>query len=230
MINYIANFFRLIFPNKCYGCDNTLTNNEHTLCSNCLLHLPKTLYGFNNQNPIYNIFNNRIDINAATAYTFFKKNSSIRFLLHQLKYKRYKNIGIYLGKLMAYEFTIPNNIPPIDLIIPVPIHYSKKRKRGYNQSEIISRGFSEITSIPINNNSLSKVVESKSQTHKNRWERWKNVEDVFIVKNSTDIAYKHILLIDDVITTGATLEACARKILEIEGCKVSILAFAFAET
>ncbi len=228
MRSFISDFFHLIYPDICLGCSRSLIKNEHILCSHCVLQFPKTAFEFDDKNSVFELFKGRISLETAYALAYFTKGEILQSLLHQLKYKGKKEIGVYLGELSAKDFVNQKNTPSIDLIIPVPIHAKKLKIRGYNQSEMIVRGFSNIAKIPTDTQSLVRKTASDSQTKKKRWNRWENVQEVFHVQHPENIAHKHVLLVDDVITTGATLESCAQELLKVEGCRVSIAGVAFA--
>ena len=167
-------------------------------------------------------------IERAAAFSFYTRDSRIRKLIHQLKYKGVREIGFELGRIYALSLRASRFLDGIDLIIPVPLHPSKKRKRGFNQSEMISCGISDVTGLPVDTKSLIRANVTKTQTKKSRYDRWTNVEGIFKVTESDKLKDKHILLVDDVITTGSTIEACANELLKIEDVKVSVVALAFS--
>ncbi len=179
-------------------------------------------------NPVAQLFWGRCLIEKAAAFSYFNRGSRIRNLIHNLKYKGIREIGYELGRIYALSLISSGYIIDIDLIIPVPLHPSKKRIRGFNQSDIISTGIADITGLPVDTNTLERVAISATQTRRSRYERWTNVEGIFRVGNSEIIRGKHILLVDDVITTGSTVESCANELLKVEGVKVSVIAIAFA--
>ena len=173
------------------------------------------------------MFWGRVHIQYATAFLFFQKGGQVQTMLHKLKYKNQKEIGIGIGKLIGLELK-NTQLSEIDLIVPVPLHKSKYRKRGYNQSELIAIGLAESMGKPVETKILYRAIANPTQTRKHRYERWTNVEGIFAIKNSERIVNKHILLVDDIITTGATIEASASALLNIENVKVSIFAIAKA--
>lgn len=227
-MTYFNDFISLFYPNNCLACGNNLFKNEHIICTSCLFHLPKTNYHLEKENQISKIFWGRTNIEMATACYFFIKSSKIQHLIHQLKYKGKKEIGIYIGEIYGKELIKSENFQNIDIIIPVPLHTKKERIRGYNQSEMFAIGLSSGMNIPFNTQTLIRTYASETQTKKNRFKRWENVKEIFDLKNPENIENKHILLIDDVITTGATLEACANILNTINGVKISIASIAFA--
>lgn len=169
-------------------------------------------------------------IRKASAFSFYTRGSRIRKLIHSLKYKGMKELGHELGKIYALSLQPSGYLNDIDLIIPVPLHPSKLRKRGYNQSDSISEGLSAITGIPVDTTSLSRIAGTKTQTRKSRYDRWINVEGIFRINDGEMLKGKHILLVDDVITTGSTIESCANEILSVQGTSVSVVALAFSPT
>jgi ComF family protein len=218
----IYDFINLIFPSACAACGNVLMNNERIICLSCNYNLPRTNFHFDPHNPVAVTFWGRIRIEHATAFYFFNKGSKFRHLIHELKYNGRKDIGIEMGRIFGYEIMQSDGFRSADIIIPVPLHIKKLKKRGFNQSECIARGISEAMNKPMDTHSVKRVVQSSTQTRKTRYERWLNVEGIFKVIDPAALTGKHILLVDDVITTGATLEACAAEILKIEGTKVSV--------
>lgn len=214
----------LFFPQLCAGCNIPLVKGEDILCLNCLADLPKTNYFDGIDNPVALHFLGKVKINYATSFCHFDKGGRVQHLLHQLKYKGRKEIGYKMGLLFGFELIQNKQFHEIDAIVPVPLHPRKQRSRGYNQSTEICRGISESMNRPLITGNLIRQVHTSSQTLKGRYERWENVSGIFRVKDSDAFAGKHLLLVDDVITTGATLEACCHPILEIPGVRVSIAA------
>jgi ComF family protein len=223
----IKDFFGLFFPNNCIACQQQLVKNEETVCTHCLFALPRTNFHLNPDNTVAKIFWGRVRVEAATAYFFFGKAGNLRKLIHQLKYRGRKEVGLFLGRHFASEVQGSGFFSDAEVVIPVPLHPSRERKRGYNQSYYIARGISDVLGIPIDTRSLYRTHTSDSQTHKSRLERWQSVEKAFALRGTQDLEDKHILLVDDVITTGATLEACTQVLLSVPGTKVSIAALAY---
>jgi ComF family protein len=218
----LNDFFNLIFPVTCAACGNVLINNERIICLSCNYNLPRTNFHLEPDNPVAVIFWGRVRIEYATAFYFFNKASRFRHLIHELKYKGRKDIGMELGRIFGFEMATSPGFRLIDLVLPVPLHKKKLRKRGFNQSEYIARGISEAMNKPLDTSTVIRIVYSATQTRKSRYDRWMNVEGIFKVTDPTALSGKHILLVDDVVTTGATLEACATEILKVEGTKVSV--------
>jgi len=214
-------FINLIFPPLCSSCNNVLLKNEPIICTSCHVQLPKTNYHLDKENPISKIFWGRIQIEMAASFYFFKKKSNVQNLLHQLKYNNNTTACFYVGKLYGLELKESIHFKNINYILPVPLHKNKLKQRGYNQSEWIANGIAEILQIPVLNNVLYRTTDTATQTKKKRYKRWENVAETFKVDNVNLISGKNILLVDDVITTGATLESCA-KMLTPHHCKVYI--------
>jgi ComF family protein len=221
-------FISLLFPRLCYACGNYLLRNENLICTECYVVIPRTNYHNEPDNPVAQLFWGRCMIEKAAAFSYYNKGSRIRNLIHNLKYKGIREIGVELGKIYGSALKSSGFMNDIDMIIPVPLHPSKMRIRGFNQSESICTGMGEAASLPVDNQSLIRIKVSPTQTNKSRYERWANVEGIFKVVNPEVIAGKHILLVDDVITTGSTIEACTNELLEVTNVKVSVAALAYA--
>lgn len=226
--NPFIDFINLMFPDVCVVCGNALQKNEHQLCLSCLHDIPKTNYHLMPDNPIEKRFWGKVPVQQATAYFFFEKGSSFQKLLHILKYKGNKEIGLLMGKYAAIDLLDAPGFETIDLIIPVPLHPRKYKLRGYNQSEWIGKGLSLILNKPMDVTTLLRVRENASQTTKTVFERYENTEGIFELSDKTVLEGKHVLLVDDVLTTGSTLEACIRALLETDGIKISIFTLAVA--
>ena len=216
----------LLFPRICYACGNHLMRNEKIICTECYVLIPRTNYHLEDDNPVARIFWGRCRIERAAAFSFYNRDSRIRRLIHNLKYKGVQEIGPELGKMYGLVLMNSGFTRDIDLIIPVPLHPSKERIRGFNQSYLISLGISQVTGITVDSGSLCRVSSTSTQTKKSRYERWKNVEGTFMVQDSSTVTGKHILLVDDVITTGSTMESCVNELLKSEGVRVSVAALA----
>jgi ComF family protein len=190
--------------------------------------IPRTNYHLEEDNPVARLFWGRCKIEKAAAFSFYNRDSRIRKLIHNLKYKGIEAIGFELGKIYGESLGKSDFLSGIDIIIPVPLHPSKERIRGFNQSQIISDGISSATGIPVDRLSLNRITVTGTQTRRSRFERWVNVEGIFSVRDPVLLEGKHILLIDDVITTGSTLESCANELMKSKGVKVSVAALAVA--
>jgi ComF family protein len=228
MWSYFSNFVSLLYPNYCEGCGRTLVRGEECLCLYCLGDLPRTDFHTYKDNPVEMVFAGRAPVFRATAFCLFKKGNITQRLIHQLKYKGNQAIGVYLGRQFGLALAKTEVFQSIDLIIPVPLHAQKFRQRGYNQSECIGRGISETLSKPINTSSMIRVTPTSSQTKKTRYERWENVSGIFQLTKPNILTGKHILLVDDVVTTGATIEAAAQVLFTLPAVKISIACLAYA--
>lgn len=207
-------------------CGNSLFPEEEILCMGCRFHLPRTFFERDPENVVARAFWGRIPLAGASAAYHFRKGNRVQQLLHRLKYKGEAHLGDYLGKLLGESIKTHPVFSKADKIIPIPLHPQKLRKRGYNQSERIARGVAEITGIPLDTRVLRRVQATRTQTRKARYARWENVSEVFAVALPEQIRGKHLLLVDDVITTGATMEAAARRLRDAGAEAVSLLAFA----
>jgi ComF family protein len=202
--------------------------NESLICTECFVVIPRTNYHFVEDNPVAQLFWGRCMIEKAAAFSYYNKGSRIRKLIHNLKYKGIREIGYELGRIYGLSLKESGFTNDIDMIIPVPLHPMKERIRGFNQSETISMGIADVTRLPVDIKSLARILVSATQTKRSRYERWTNVEGIFQVIDSETIMGKHVLLVDDVITTGSTIESCTNELLKVEGVKVSVVALAFA--
>lgn len=202
--------------------------NEKLICTECYVVIPRTNYHTSEINPVAQLFWGRCRIEKAAAFSYYNKGSRIRKLIHNFKYKGIKELGAELGTIYGQSLKSSGFTDNIDIIIPVPLHPSKKRIRGFNQTEIISTAIGHIAKIPVDTDSLRRVSMSATQTKRSRYDRWTNVEGIFSIVNPERIIRKHILLVDDVITTGSTIESCANELLKLEGVKVSVVALAYA--
>ncbi|MCF6319485.1 MAG: ComF family protein, partial [Proteobacteria bacterium] len=225
---WITDFLNLFFPNLCQACDKPLLKSENLICLSCLYKLPKTNFHLHKDNPISRIFWGRANIHAATAFLFFNKGGSVQSLIHQFKYKGNIETGRYLGELMGDDLKESTLFNTVDVIIPVPLHKKKLHIRGFNQSDIIAQGISKSMGVPALIDVLVRTEHTETQTKKARYTRWENVKGKFGIQKSYLIEGKHILLVDDVLTTGATLESCAQTLLEIPSTKVSLATLAYA--
>lgn len=224
----MTDFVGLLFPNVCYVCGNSLFKNEQIVCTRCFLHFPETNFHDDPDNPVSRVFWGRIPVNAATALYYYRKGGSVQKLIHKMKYNGHKEIGAYFGNLLG---SVIMNIPAfsnIDCILPIPLHPRKIKKRGFNQAEIIAMGIKEILNIEIDRDSVYRKLESDTQTKKSRYSRWENVSEIFTLIPDNKLSGKHVLLVDDVITTGATMEACLQTLQKVEDIKLSVVSVAFA--
>ena len=218
----------LLLPRICHGCGNQLLRNEKVICTGCYVLIPKTNFHLSPENPVEKLFWGRCVIERAAAFSYYTRDSRIRRMIHHLKYRGASEIGTELGRIYGNSLKNSDFLKGIDLIIPVPLHPSKKRQRGYNQSDLISMGISDASGIPVGTDILKRTTVTGTQTRKSRYDRWTNVNDIFRVTCPQRLEGKHVLIVDDVITTGSTIEACANEILKEENTKVSVAALAFS--
>ena len=226
-MDFISDFLALIYPRTCAACGNSLWKNEKVICTFCDYHLPKTRFHLEQDNDLLRIFRGRVPVESAAAFYYFNKGNKVQHLVHQLKYKGRKDIGIFLGERFGQLLLHSPFFSRPECIIPVPLHLKKQAKRGFNQSEQFARGLARSMALEMNTSSLVRLHQSETQTRKSRYRRWENVSGTFHVMNGESLAGKHLLLADDVVTTGATLEACIQALGSVPGIKVSIAAIAF---
>lgn len=225
----LYDFLNLIFPNRCRACERNLSRGEEVLCIRCKFSLPKTNFHRFHENPVVKHFWGKANVSNATALYFFHKGDRVQHLIHRLKYKGDQEIGLKLGNIFGNEIKHSEFYNDIDFLIPVPLHKSRRNSRGYNQSETIANGLNQSMHVKVETNLLIRPFATETQTKKRRYNRYENMKEVFDLTNTQNFNNKHFLLVDDVITTGSTLAACAEKLLQINGCRVSIAALAYAQ-
>jgi ComF family protein len=218
----------LFFPPVCAGCKSFIGTNENVICTVCRHELPLTNHHLNPENEAFKKFYGRIPVEYASALLYFHKKGMVQELIHNLKYKGHEEIGTVLGEWYSDDLKNIDILNTVDTIIPVPLHKKRLKERGYNQVTNFGLAFSDNFKIPLNNTILIRKVYSKTQSKKNLLGRMEGIESVFDVVYSEEDKGKHFLLIDDVLTTGATLEACSRALLKIPGAKISIVCMAMA--
>lgn len=216
----------LLFPKVCLGCDSFLESNEAVICTSCRHDLPLTNYHLDSENELIKKFYGRIDLQFASSMMYYHKSGIVHELIHNLKYYKHQEIGTFLGNWYAEDLRNLEITKTFDIIIPVPLHKKRLRKRGYNQVETFGKTLSEKLKIPYDDTILVRKIHSKTQTKKNFLGRTDVKRDIFDVAFTEENYGKHFLLIDDVITTGSTLEACARAVLKIPEAKLSIISMA----
>lgn len=219
----------IIYPNICIACQDTLGTGETFICFKCHMTLPKTNFHLYRNNPLEIQFRGRINYEAVTAYYKFSKKSKVQRLVHQLKYKNQRDAGIELGKYFGQDLLESPIFASADIITSVPLHPKKLRLRGYNQCDALGIGMSQSLHIPYRNDIIQRVKYTETQTRKNRIGRIQNVKQIFTVNNYDIIENKHIILIDDVITTGSTLESCASELQKHHNVKVSLAGLSTAK-
>ena len=226
--NIKESLLHLLFPHVCEGCGTDILHHEHFLCIRCHADLPVTDFHLYPNNPVEKIFWGRLPLNSATAQYYFTKGSKMQHLMHGLKYKGDKELGLYLGRLMGHAFTASNRFRYIDALVPLPLFPAKEQKRGYNQATILCEGIAEVLDKPILKDIIVRTTHTDTQTKKNRTERWANMEGRFELVKPEAIKGKHILLVDDVVTTGATLEACGACLMETDNLQLSIATLCYS--
>lgn len=219
--DWLHSILNLFYPRVCAACGESLLKDEETVCLKCRYLLPKTGYELNPDNPLAQTFYGRVKFHAVTACFFFAKSGKVQHLIHELKYKGNKEAGVFLGQQLGDTIKDAPLFQGIDYLIPVPLHPKREKQRGYNQSLMIAKGINEVTGIPIGDKYLIRAVNTATQTKKSAEERYKNVKDIFEVRFPEELEGKHVLLIDDVLTTGATLESCAHQLENISGIVIS---------
>lgn len=225
MLKSIINLF---FPKVCYACHNLLNDNEDTICMDCRHDLPITNFHFDNNDSVAKVLYGRAKIENGTALFRFEKKGNVQRLIHNLKYKDHEHIGFILGNWLGGELKTLESYKNIDVVIPVPLHKNKLKKRGYNQVALFGQQVAEALNADYLDDVLVKVTNTKSQVNKKRLARWTNSDELFTLKNIEAIDNKHILVVDDIITTGATLEACISVLNQAKNIKISIATMAIA--
>jgi ComF family protein len=216
----------LLFPRICNACGDRLMKNEKLICTSCFVNIHRTGYHLIPENIVEKTFWGRCELERVAVFSIYNKDSGIRKLIHNMKYRGIKEIGSELGRIYGNDLVESDFLDGIELIVPVPLHPSKERIRGFNQSAEIAEGLSASTGIPAANDILTRSSFSHTQTKRKREDRWSNVEGIFGVTDYERIEGKHLLLVDDVITTGATIESCATELLKGKNVKVSVVALA----
>ena len=225
--SWIDPVFWLYFPKNCPACGRPLRLFGANICSRCSQNLPETHFFEAPNNPIEKIFYGRLPISAGAAAWYFHKNSALQALLFQLKYKSNKDVGLFIGKQMGALLAASERFSSIDALVPVPLHPQALSKRGFNQAALICEGIGQVWHKPVLTGAIARTKHTSTQTKQTRSERWDNMENAFTIKDPTSINGKHLLIIDDVITTGATIEACGKTLLTIKDVRVSVAAAAY---
>lgn len=222
-----SSILHILFPHVCDGCGSDIIDVESSLCIKCIAELPETNFHLHANNPVEKIFWGRLPLVSATAQYYFIKESMMQRLMHELKYKGNRELGKQLGRLMGYDLQKTNRFRKVDYLVPLPLFASKEKRRGYNQATVLCEGIAEVVNTEIAKDVIVRTQYTETQTKKGRIERWQNIEGKFELIKPEKIRNKNILLVDDVITTGATLEACGQEIL-LATPKLSIATLCYA--
>ena len=228
-MSLLKDLFYLFYPKLCVVCDLKLIENENIICTKCRHDLPLIKFKDYSDNKITQTFYGSVLIEKAFALLYYRKKGITLKLIHDLKYKGNEDIGLLFGNWLGEILKENNEFKDVDYIIPVPLHPKKLRERGYNQVTKFGKTLSLHLNKPLIENKLTRISASKTQTFKARFERFNNLDTKFLLNDETYFNNKHILLIDDVITTGATLEACAKEFLKSKNCRISVLTMAYTE-
>jgi len=224
----INDFMSLIYPRHCEACANGLFKHETYICNHCKLNLPKSNYHINEHNELSQTFAGRVPLSNGLCFYLFEKSGKVQKLLHAIKYQGQKELAQFIGNLYAQELAKTKIKDEVDVIIPIPLHKKKLKQRGYNQSEWFAMGLATGLEKPLDIHSFERAHETSTQTKKKKYQRWENVEGIFKVNEQSTFVNKHVLLVDDVITTGATIEAAWLALKDIDGIKISVASIAFA--
>lgn len=227
MRSIAKSLLQLLYPHYCIGCGSDHLGLQQQLCSRCAHQLPETGFFRQPNNPVEKAFFGRLRVQNAAALYYFTKQSMVQELMVQLKYHQNKQAGLFFGRMMGYALRSEPRFADIDLLVPLPPNAKKEFTRGYNQAEVICEGIHEVWPKPLLTKAIQRDKFTDSQTTQNRLSRWQNMEGVFEVKQHDQLINKHILLVDDVMTTGATLEACGQNIITMSNCKLSIATAAY---
>lgn len=226
-MSFIKDILNFIFPVNCVTCGKLLIDGELIICSVCYYEIPRTNFHKDDENQVSQLFWGRVNISHATAFFYFSKGSRYQTLIHSLKYKGRDDIGIEAGRMFGAEIS-GSVFDMVDIVVPVPLHRKKLRARGYNQSEMIAKGLCLSLGKPLVTDLLERVDFTDTQTRKSRYDRFINVSGSFRINETISLQNKHVLLVDDVVTTGSTLEACAEVLLKGGAGKISVAALAVA--
>lgn len=227
--DWILSLRRLFFPPHCAVCGTLLGEGEEGVCMRCNMDMPRTNYHLHKDNPVEQMFWGKFPLERATSYFFYQRGSGFRHLLFRLKYHGRQDLGRIMGRFMAAELAPSGFFAGIDVIVPVPLHPHRQRMRGYNQSQCIAEGLSAVTGIPVDAALVVRTRHTETQTRKSSYERWENMHGVFRLLRPQFFTGKHILIVDDVLTTGATTTSCADAFAGVEGIRISVLTLAVAE-
>ena len=224
----LQNLINLFFPKVCLACTNALADNEVSLCTSCRHDLPVTNFHFDKSDEVKKVLYGRVKIENGTSLLRFQKKGIVQHLIHNLKYKGHQEVGEFLGGWLGEELKTVDEYKDVDIVIPVPLHKRKLRKRGFNQVTQFAKEIADSLNATYSDSVLIKINDTKSQVNKSRLARWTDSNEIFSIQNLDKINNKHILLVDDLITTGATIEACSNQLLKAKNVKISVATMAIA--
>ncbi len=227
MLSPFNELLHLFFPHVCEGCGSDIIDKDHQICLRCIANLPVSNFLSQPGNAVEKKFYGRMPVRNAGAAYYFTKDSVLEKLIYALKYRSNKDIGFYLGKLVGRYLMETQNYDSVDVLVPLPLNPRREKKRGYNQATVLCEGIASIWQKPVYDKAVIRKVHTETQTKKDRISRWQNMDGVFMVNDTAAMSNKHILLVDDIITTGATLEACGSEIVKVPGASLSIATLAY---
>lgn len=225
---WASDFVALFLPRRCAGCDGSLLRFERSICSVCLRDLPRTRFHDDAQNPVERLFWGKVELESASSFLTFSSSGMVQRILHRLKYAHDREVGLVLGRLMAKDLLASSRFKDVDAFLPVPLHPRKERMRGFNQSQVLVDGMRQVWNLPSTGRELMRVVRTPSQTKRGRLDRWLNVKEAFQLPDPEALRDKHVLIIDDVVTTGATIEGCVKALSIVPGIRISLYTAACA--
>ena len=225
--SWLSAFIHLIYPHNCEGCGTDILNDNSYLCTKCLYQLPQTGFIANANNPVEKKLYGRIKVEQAGAGFYFTKDGLLQHLVGQLKYKNNKEMGLYLGRLIGHQLKATLRFDEVEALIPLPLNEKKLSKRGYNQAEIICEGIASVWNKPIITDAVIRLIDTATQTNKSLTDRWDNIEGAFAIADASKIEGKHVALIDDILTTGASIESCGHELLKVKGVKLSVISVGY---
>jgi ComF family protein len=226
--NALLDVAGLFLPRCCSGCDRPLMHAEQALCLHCSEDMPRTRFHDDEHNSVEQLFFGKLQLHAASAFLRFTRDGMVQHMLHNLKYQGDREVGLELGRRMARELSTSRRFADVDAVLAVPLHPRKERQRGYNQAQVLVDGMREVWPMRDMGDELGRAVRTTSQTRRGRMERWTNVQDAFRLLDPEAFTGSHVMIVDDVITTGATIEACARALQQSPDIRISVFACACA--
>lgn len=231
IIRHLRDFRHLLFPEICIHCEKLLQVSDNQFCNSCRDELPLTQFASLENNPIHDLFFGRLPLHWAHSYMFFNKKGLAQSIIHQFKYKDNTQLAYTMGMYHAHQLKEKHELNTLEnpILIPVPMHIRKRKKRGYNQAEYYAEGLKRVLNWEYDKGSLQKITHTQSQTKKGRFLRWKNVKEIFHLADNHNFNNRNLVLIDDVLTTGATLEACARELKKASPKSISVITLAWAK-